>query len=97
MRAKQLVAQRGGNQHQRAVTVGNGCTHGHQHIHVGAAVAQGLVSAGVIVPTDPELHRCGQNQESPVNPWVMRPHAQHPEISQHGPDDQRNCEDSPDN
>ncbi len=51
-----------GEQVGDAEKVGGGSAKGDQHVHVGAAVAQGCPSAAIERPAGDELHRCGQGE-----------------------------------
>ncbi len=80
-------------QHGHAIKIGHRRTESHQHVHVGAAVAQALERAGVVVPTDVELHRRGQQQEEPVHPQGIGPCAQQPQVAAHAQQEERQRED----
>src|SRR5687767_14848883 len=86
-----------------------GRTHGNQHIHVRRPIAQGFERAYVILPPHIELDRQGKRQHEPVCPggrcgthtfhgchFVERSRQQ-VEVTCHGKEEQRHCEDQANN
>ncbi len=96
MVAEGHTAGRLGQQHSDAIEVGHRRAERHQHVHIGTAVAQALVRAGVIVPADVELHRRGQEEEQPIDPQRIGPRAQQPQVAAHAQQEQRQGEDDAD-
>jgi hypothetical protein len=61
--------------HSGAVKPCHAGAKGHQHIHIAAAAAQGVVGAGEEAPTDPELHGRRQHKLQPARQQVAMGHA----------------------
>jgi len=78
-----------------AVQVSHAGTQRHQHVHIGRAVAQRLISADVIVPADVELHRRRQRPEEIIHPPGVRPVAENTQIAAHAQQKQRQGKERP--
>ena len=82
--------------HHDGVDIRHRRTHGDEHVHVGRAVAQRLVRAGVILPADVKLHRRRQGKHQQDRPRLLHPHhRQDAEIQSHREQEQRDGENQP--
>ena len=72
-----------GHGDHRAERPGHGRAERDQHVHVGAAAAQGLPAAGVEAPAGPELHRRRQQQLRPARQPFHRCHLMLPAAKRH--------------